>query len=164
MLLATGTYVGEGFDDARLDMLFLTRPVDTPLASLFVHVAQTVASDAEGAERARSATERFLFQRLQTLPETKNASASMLICRSPSTVWDDWKSTCFAPMRVAVEPDGAQHLADPIVYRRDRRKDRVLRRWYGARPRPRHHIASTQRSVARAHEPTEDRQPAMIPK
>lgn len=25
--------------------------------------------------------------------------------------------------RVAVEPDGAQHLADPQAYRRDRRKD-----------------------------------------
>jgi very-short-patch-repair endonuclease len=28
--------------------------------------------------------------------------------------------------RVAVELDGAQHLADPVAYRRDRRKDRLL--------------------------------------
>jgi very-short-patch-repair endonuclease len=28
--------------------------------------------------------------------------------------------------RVAVELDGAQHLADPAAYRRDRRKDRLL--------------------------------------
>jgi very-short-patch-repair endonuclease len=28
--------------------------------------------------------------------------------------------------RVAVELDGAQHLADPVAYRRDRRKDQVL--------------------------------------
>src|SRR6202008_5047181 len=27
VILATGRYVGEGFDDARLDTLFLTRPV-----------------------------------------------------------------------------------------------------------------------------------------
>ena len=27
MLLATGRYIGEGFDDARLDTLFLTLPV-----------------------------------------------------------------------------------------------------------------------------------------
>jgi very-short-patch-repair endonuclease len=31
-----------------------------------------------------------------------------------------------ANARVAVELDGAQHLADPVAYRRDRRKDRLL--------------------------------------
>ena len=31
-----------------------------------------------------------------------------------------------ADARVAVELDGAQHLADPVAYRRDRRKDRLL--------------------------------------
>lgn len=31
-----------------------------------------------------------------------------------------------ADARVAVELDGAQHLADPVAYRRDRRKDQVL--------------------------------------
>ena len=31
-----------------------------------------------------------------------------------------------AEARVAVELDGAQHLADPVAYRRDRRKDQVL--------------------------------------
>lgn len=28
--------------------------------------------------------------------------------------------------RVAIELDGAQHLADPVAYRRDRRKDQLL--------------------------------------
>ncbi|MGH9199752.1 MAG: endonuclease domain-containing protein [Vicinamibacterales bacterium] len=28
--------------------------------------------------------------------------------------------------RVVVEIDGAQHLADPVAYRRDRRKDQLL--------------------------------------
>ena len=28
--------------------------------------------------------------------------------------------------RVVVEVDGAQHLADPVAYRRDRRKDQLL--------------------------------------
>ena len=27
MILATGSYIGEGFDDARLDTLFLTMPI-----------------------------------------------------------------------------------------------------------------------------------------
>ena len=219
VMLATGKYVGEGFDDARLDTLFLTLPVswrgtvaqyagrlhrlydgkrevriydyadvdvpmlarmfdrrcrgyeaigytlllpasalpgwpadvrlpsdplwkrdyaasvrrlvrdgvDTPLASLFVHVAQTIASDAEGAERARSATERFLFQRLQTLPETKNRfrlNADLPIAFDGLGRLE--VDLFCADARVAVELDGAQHLADPIAYRRDRRKDQVL--------------------------------------
>jgi very-short-patch-repair endonuclease len=32
----------------------------------------------------------------------------------------------FAEARVAIELDGPQHLLDPIAYRRDRRKDRLL--------------------------------------
>ena len=35
LIIATGRYIGEGFDDARLDTLFLTMPVsfDLPLPS-----------------------------------------------------------------------------------------------------------------------------------
>ena len=31
-----------------------------------------------------------------------------------------------ADARVALELDGAQHLSDPVAYRRDRRKDQLL--------------------------------------
>ena len=31
-----------------------------------------------------------------------------------------------AGSRVVIEVDGAQHLADPVAYRRDRRKDQLL--------------------------------------
>ena len=44
--------------------------VDVPLAQLFVHVARVPSATAEGVDRARSASEAFLFRRLQTLPET----------------------------------------------------------------------------------------------
>jgi very-short-patch-repair endonuclease len=101
--------------------------VDVPLATLFVHVAQTFSPDTEGVERARSATERFLFRRLQTLPETKNRfrlNADLPIAFD-SLGRLEVDLLC-ADARLAVELDGAQHLADPIAYRRDRRKDQVL--------------------------------------
>lgn len=219
VLVATGKYVGEGFDDARLDTLFLTLPVswrgtiaqyvgrlhrlnerkrevrvydyadldvpmlarmfdrrcrgyeavgysillpasavpgwpadvplpvdpqwkqdyaasvrrlvrdgvDTPLASLFVHVARTVSSDAEGANRARSASEAFLYRRLETLPET--AGRFRLNVELPIPFDGSGKmevDLLCAEAAVAVELDGGQHLADAAAYRRDRRKDLLL--------------------------------------
>jgi superfamily II DNA or RNA helicase/very-short-patch-repair endonuclease len=219
VLLATGRYIGEGFDDARLDTLFLTLPVswrgtvaqyagrlhrlhdrkrevrvydyadlnvpmlsrmfdrrcrgyeaigytillpasavpgwpaevplpvdpkwkqdyaasvrrlirdgvDCPLANLFVHVARPHDSDAEGADRARSATEAFLYRRLETLPQI--AGRFRLNAELP-IAFDGWGKMevdlLCAEARLAVELDGAQHLAGPDAYRRDRRKDALL--------------------------------------
>jgi very-short-patch-repair endonuclease len=219
VILATGKHVGEGFDDARLDTLFLTLPVswrgtvaqyagrlhrlydgkrevrvydyadvnvpmlgrmfdrrclgyeaigytillpasaipgwpadvmlpsdpvwkrdyagsvrrlvrdgvDSPLANLFVHVARPVSPDAEGATRARSATEAFLYRRLETLVETKGRFrlnvALPIAFAGFGTLEVDLLS---ADARLAVELDGAQHLSDAIAYRRDRRKDQLL--------------------------------------
>ena len=222
VLLATGRYIGEGFDDARLDTLMLTLPVswrgtiaqyagrlhrlcdgkrevrivdyadlevpmlarmfdrrcrgyealgytvvlpanavpgwpqdvllpadpawkrdyagsvrrlaadgvDAPLADLFTHSVRPPAPDAEGADRARSATEAFLYRRLQTLPQTQGRfrlNAVLPIAfdglgqMEVDLLCDDSPDT-----RVAVELDGDQHLADPVAYRRDRRKDLLL--------------------------------------
>jgi superfamily II DNA or RNA helicase/very-short-patch-repair endonuclease len=219
VMLATGKYIGEGFDDSRLDTLFLTLPVswrgtiaqyagrlhrlhdgkrevrvydyadlnvpmlarmfdrrcrgyeaigyrvllpasaipgwpvdvllpsdpvwkrdysgsvqrlvrdgvDTPLASLFVHVARVVPPDAQGAARARSATESFLYRRLETMSDTKGRF--ILNAVLPIAFNGQGKmevDLLCADARVAVELDGAQHLGDPIAYRRDRRKDQLL--------------------------------------
>ena len=219
MIVATGKYIGEGFDDARLDTLFLTLPVswrgtiaqyagrlhrlhdgkrdvrvydyadvnvpmlarmfdrrcrgyeaigyrillpasaipgspvdvvlpsdpvwkrdysgsvqrlvrdgvDVPLASLFVHTARAVPADAEGAARARSATEAFLYRRLETLRETRGRFS----LNTPLPIAFDGQGSLevdllCADARAAVELDGAQHLGDPVAYRRDRRKDWLL--------------------------------------
>ncbi|HVG52888.1 MAG TPA: DEAD/DEAH box helicase family protein [Vicinamibacterales bacterium] len=219
VILATGKYIGEGFDDPRLDALFLTLPVswrgtvaqyagrlhrlydgkrevriydyadlnvpmlarmfdrrcrgyeaigytillpasaipgwpadvvlpsdpvwkrdysgsvrrlirdgvDTPLASLFVHAARAMQEDAEGAARARSATEAFIYRRLDTLTETSGRFRLNVALPIPFDGFGTLEVDLLcADARVVVELDGGQHLADPVAYRRDRRKDQLL--------------------------------------
>jgi superfamily II DNA or RNA helicase/very-short-patch-repair endonuclease len=219
VILATGRYIGEGFDDARLDTLFLTLPVswrgtisqyvgrlhrlhggkrevrvydyadlnvpmlarmfdrrclgyeslgytillpasavsgwpvevplpidpewkrdyaasvrrlirdgvEPPLANLFVHAARPLSPEGEGADRARSASEAFLYRRLETLPETAGRFRLNVELPIPFDAWGRMEVDFFcADSRVVVELDGAQHLADAEAYRRDRRRDAML--------------------------------------
>ena len=101
--------------------------VDTPLASLFVHTARAFPEDADGVDRARSATEAFLFRRLETLPEIKGRFRLNAALPIPFDGQSRLEVDLLcAEARVAIELDGAQHLADPVAYRRDRRKDQLL--------------------------------------
>ena len=101
--------------------------IDTPLAQLFVHVAGPPAADAEGAERARSASEAFIFRRFETLAAL--AGTFRLNARLPIHLEDsgamDVELLC-EMARLVIEIDGAQHLGDAAAYRRDRRKDALL--------------------------------------
>lgn len=101
--------------------------VEAPLARLFVRAARHPEPGAEGAARARSASEAFIFQRLETLPALRGKFA--LNQRLPIP-FDDMSQMevdlLSEDRRIAVEIDGAQHLGDAAAYRRDRRKDLLL--------------------------------------
>ncbi len=101
--------------------------VDVPLATLFVHATGTPHTNAEGEARARSASEAFLFRRLQTLPTT--SGRFRLNVELPISFDGSGKMEVDFLCKeagVVIELDGAQHLADAEAYRRDRRKDALL--------------------------------------
>jgi hypothetical protein len=99
--------------------------VDAPLADLFVHAAwRAIPDDARGAARARSATEAFLFRRLETLEATCGLFALNACLPIPWQGGDEMEvDLCAARLRLVIELDGAQHLGDCEAYRRDRAKD-----------------------------------------
>ncbi len=103
--------------------------VDEPLADLFVHTARTFPPDAEGVARARSASEAFLFRRMESLPNTRGRFQLNIHLPIPfdnaGTMEVDF--LC-AEKHLVIELDGPQHLGDPEAYRRDRRKDALLQR------------------------------------
>jgi hypothetical protein len=126
VILATGKYVGEGFDDSRLDTLFLTLPVSWRgtiaqyagrLHRLYdgkreVLIYDYVDLNVPMLARMAETTGRFRLNVSLPIPFDGSGQLEVdLLC---------------ADSRVAVELDGAQHLADPMAYRRDRRKDQLL--------------------------------------
>jgi len=219
VLLATGRYLGEGFDDARLDTLFLTLPVswrgtiaqyagrlhrlhdrkrevriydyadlnvpmlsrmfdrrcrgyeavgysillpasavpgwptnvplpvdpkwkqnyaasvrrllrdgvDVPLAHLFVQAAGPRLPETTGVARARSATEAFIYRRLETLAETSGKFQLNVELPIPFDGLGKMEVDLLCgEARLVIELDGDQHLDDAQAYRRDRRKDVLL--------------------------------------
>lgn len=101
--------------------------VDVELADLFVHSACQFDSDAVGVDRARSASEAFLYRRLQSLHET--AGRFELNAKLPIAFdgWGNMEVDLLEPtVRLVIELDGGQHFDNKDAYRRDRRKDALL--------------------------------------
>jgi len=97
--------------------------VEQPLAQLFVHATDT----AQGPEKARSASEKFLFQRLQTLATTNDQFHLNQNLPIPFNDRSTMEIDFLCPdLKLALELDGDQHLNDPAAYRCDRRKDALL--------------------------------------
>ena len=102
--------------------------LDAALADLFVAAAwKFVSPQTVNDEYARSASEAFLFRRLETLDQTRgrfrlNAPLPISFAGDGTMEVD-----LFCPeLPLVIEIDGAQHLADADAYRRDRRKDALL--------------------------------------
>ena len=101
--------------------------VDAPLGNLFVHATRAFQAAAQGVDRARSATEAFLYLRLETLAATSGKFRLNTELPIPFAGRSHMEVDLLcAPARLAVELDGPQHLADREAYRRDRRKDALL--------------------------------------
>jgi very-short-patch-repair endonuclease len=100
--------------------------VDQPLATLFVHATRPPLADATGPERARSASEAFLFRRLETLPALAGKFRINTKLPIPFDGFSEMEIDLLSEgHRIAIEIDGPQHLT-PEHYRRDRRKDALL--------------------------------------
>jgi very-short-patch-repair endonuclease len=101
--------------------------VDRPLAELFLQSTLVPDLEGEGAARARSSVERFLYQRLETMPGFiglfgLNQKIPIAFDAESSMEIDLYSKD----LKLAIEIDGPQHLNDRDAYRRDRRKDILL--------------------------------------
>jgi superfamily II DNA or RNA helicase len=97
--------------------------VNIPLGNLFVAATRPTNDQ----DRARSASETFLFQRLESLPETVGLFRLNAKLPIPFDSWSEMEIDLFSvDLKLAIEIDGPQHLADTAAYRSDRRKDARL--------------------------------------
>ena len=72
---------------------------------------------AKGGERASSATEAFLYRRLETLPETAGRFRLNAELPIPFDGWGRMEVDLLASdAQIAIELDGSQHLDDPEAY------------------------------------------------
>ncbi|TVP81161.1 MAG: DUF559 domain-containing protein [Puniceicoccaceae bacterium] len=99
--------------------------VDDPLAQLFVHAA----TPAHDTDRARSASEAFLFKRLETLKATRGRFLLNAELAIPFNQRGTMEVDFLCPeARLVIELDGSQHLQNETAWRSDRHKDALLQR------------------------------------
>jgi hypothetical protein len=102
------------------------------LVALFLEAARgtaAVSPEAEYDDRARSAAERFLFERLDTLPATAGTFTLNARLDFPFGSGRAIEVDLAAPeLALALEVDGYYHFVDADAYRRDRRKDLELQK------------------------------------
>lgn len=109
--------------------VLLNEGAPTALTAQLVAAAQEL--ETGDTERARSAAERFLFDMLESLPDT--AGRFVLNSRIPVPRVPHGPASCEVDLldtsdRIALEVDGYFHFRDAEAYRRDRRKDLALQR------------------------------------
>ena len=101
--------------------------VDNGLADLFVKASITPSLGAEGVARARSASEAFLYRRLESLPQTRRRFQLNAMLPIPFDQQGSLEADFLCvDARLVVELDGPRHFADEEAWRRDRRKDAIL--------------------------------------
>ncbi len=111
--------------------------VDSPLANLFVYAAcrpdeNTVAgpkivSRKDEKTGARSATEAFLYRRLETMETTKDRFRLNVALPIPFDGYGTMEVDVLCEdARLVIEIDGPHHFSGQEAYRRDRRKDALL--------------------------------------
>jgi very-short-patch-repair endonuclease len=102
------------------------------LVELFLEAACATAAvtpETEHDDRARSAAERFLFDRLDTLPATAGKFRLNTRLDFPFGNGQTIEVDLAAPeLALALEIDGYYHFHDADAYRRDRRKDLELQK------------------------------------
>ena len=80
-----------------------------------------------GAERARSASEAFIYRRFETLPTLKGLFRLNALLPIPFDDRGQMEVDLLCEKaKLVIEIDGGQHLGDAAAYRRDRRKDVLL--------------------------------------
>lgn len=101
--------------------------VDRPLAELFNEAAREISSEVQGADRARSASEAFLYHRLNSLANLTGRFRLNVALPIPFDAMAKMEVDLLdAQSAIVIEIDGPQHMSDPNAYRRDRRKDQLL--------------------------------------
>jgi superfamily II DNA or RNA helicase/very-short-patch-repair endonuclease len=97
--------------------------VDEPLAELFVHAS----IHPDDVIRARSASEAFLFKRLESLDATRGQFRLNVDLPIPFNQRGGMEVDFLCePLKLVIELDGTQHLQNENAWRSDRRKDLLL--------------------------------------